>query len=165
MKNAKNALNPLEIGELAENILLLIRLHRENKLHERVVRQVIKGACWWVSNKQGKKDKCALWSKAARQIRIEREVWDAQLGLIHEHLVPRNVIEEQIMNLNLPTADAVGFLLALSTVCVVTKEEDEALRKDGLRNNMTAQWKPGDDLFARYKAVGIALEPRTAIGD
>jgi hypothetical protein len=146
----------LDAEQLAPDIALLLRLFREGQLHEAVVRQVLKGACWWVSNAQGRRDACDLWSKAALERRRANAGWNG-IGFVHEHLIPRNVIEDAILALEHPTADAIKRLLALSRVCVVTPEEDEKLRKLGLRDRLPGDADLADALLERYHVAGIEL--------
>ena len=42
-------------------------------------------------------------------------------------------------------------------VCIITKDEDDALNKAGLRESMPANWNWGDDIFARYTDTNIMI--------
>jgi hypothetical protein len=144
----------LTADELAPDILELIVLHREGKLHEAIVRQALKGACWWVSNNQGKNDSCSLWSTKALALRNANDSWKG-LGLIHEHIIPRNIIEEEIMKLVEPSVEKIANFLKLSQVCVVTKDEDESLCKAGLQRKVPGDVPLPDGGNKRYFIAGI----------
>ena len=49
----------------------------------------------------------------------------------------------------------VELLKAHFTVMLVTHAEHARLNSSGLRSTMPADWKIGDNLFARYERVGI----------
>jgi hypothetical protein len=157
----------LSAQELAPDIRALLLLYRKGELREAVVRQVLKGACWWVSNAQGRKDSCDSWSKAALEARKGAPEWGG-LGLIHEHIVPRSVIEESIIGLKEPSVERIAELLSFSRICVVTPEEDESLRKAGLGSVLPAGVGLSEaELTRRHKEVGIewadeAFRPRKA---
>jgi len=147
----------LKAEELASDIRILLELHHEKKIHEAVLRQVLKGACWWISNNQGKKDSCDLWSKKALALRRANDSWE-ELGLVHEHIIPRNVIEEEILALRgRPTVDQITALLLHSRVCVVTAEEDKCLREKGLRQKLPSATSLTAGGSARYVECGIEI--------
>lgn len=151
-----NSIYTLTAKELARDISTLLYLYREGKLHEAVVRQAIKGACWWVSNAQGKKDDCDLWSEKALSLRQASSDWD-KLGLIHEHIVPRKYIQNRLISLEDPTEPNVERLLSLSQVCVVAPDEDEMLRKHGYRDKPMTNDSGDLNIEGRYQAVGIRI--------
>jgi len=146
----------LTADELAPDILLLLVLHRTGKLREAIVRQAIKGACWWISNGQGMGDFCDLWSTDALALRNQKNSWHG-LDLVHEHIVPRNVIEETIMQLEDLSVEKIAELLKHSRVCIVTAMEDSRLREKGLQRKLPE----GSDLQGggsdRYALAGITL--------
>lgn len=144
----------LTAEELASDIQRLLLLYRDNEIHEAVLRQVLKGACWWISNSQGKKDACDLWSEKALALRNASSSWQG-LGLVHEHVIPRNVIEEQILALETPSVTDITELLLRSRVCVVTAEEDKCLREKGLRQRLPSGTSLADGGVARYLECGI----------
>lgn len=146
----------LSAKELAPDILILLNLYKETKLHEAVVRQVLKGACWWVSNAQGRRDACDLWSKEALKLREGNDAWHG-LGLVHEHMIPRNVIEDEILALPNPTVEQIEELLKLSRVCVVTEAEDERLRDLKLGSRLPNGERTTSGGKERYQLAGIEL--------
>ncbi|MBX3627979.1 MAG: hypothetical protein KF892_23420 [Rhizobacter sp.] len=146
----------LTAEQLAPDILLLLELYREKKLQEAIVRQALRGACWWGSNARNRNDACNLWSKKALALRQANSSWGG-IGLIHEHIVPRSVIEEAIINLEHPTEQEVGALLKLSRVCVVTPDEDATLRKLGLRDSIPEADTLYEGGVRRYVLGGIEL--------
>lgn len=151
----RRSIYALSAKQLAKDICRLLTMHRHGDLNEAIVRQVLKGACWWVANAQGRKDACDCWSKAARLVRNAANGWDG-LGLIHEHIFPRKVIQEAIFTLVEPTEARIEELLLLSRVCVVTAGEDERLRAAGLTSSLPdGAALQIEDLMKRYDAVGI----------
>lgn len=80
-------------------------------------------------------------------------------GWVYEHIIPVSVVVEHLKNYDLSTDESVEeFLNYATNVCAVTKEEDKALTKAGLKFAMPKGWKWGDDPFIRYDKVGIAVK-------
>ena len=52
----------------------------------------------------------------------------------------------------------VRLVAQFSVMALITKVEDERLRATKLQSKMPLDWD-GKDMFARYKAVGIVVEP------
>ncbi len=84
-----------------------------------------------------------------------------------EHVVPRLVIIAEChgMLAKGATDEAIAAFIR-DHVKIVMISEDECRRLDrstdlGLRQRMPADWKVGDDVFARLKAAGIDWEPLT----
>lgn len=146
----------LSAKDLAPDIQLLLLLLKAQRLQEAVVRQVLKGACWWVANAQGRKDACDLWSKKAIELRASQESWDG-IGLVHEHMVPRNVIEEEILALSNPTVEQIEKVLSRSRVCVVTADEDKQLREAKLGASLPDGASSSSGGVPRYQVAGIEL--------
>lgn len=82
-----------------------------------------------------------------------------------EHVIPAKVYLERLKELYKETK---GFttkdsLLRFNeyrkqvAVCIITKDEDDALNKAGLRESMPANWNWGDDIFARYTDTNIMI--------
>jgi hypothetical protein len=135
-------------AEICRDVSLVLsdeRLHRGTKYA--VVDQVL----WVWSEFDGKHTGCKYWSKAARASGSKRE------GLIHEHLVPRDIVRKKVFGLRNPTPAAVR--RTLTTWCVgvvVTKAEDDRLNELGLRQAMPESWDKRDK-WARYKAAKIEI--------
>ena len=82
-----------------------------------------------------------------------------------EHVIPAKVYLERLKELYLETK---GFNAEESleqfkkyreqvAVCIITKDEDDALNKAGLRESMPDNWNWGDDIFARYTDTNIMI--------
>ena len=82
-----------------------------------------------------------------------------------EHVIPAKVYLERLKELYLETK---GFNAEESleqfkkyreqvAVCIITKDEDDALNKAGLRESMPDNWNWGDDIFARYTNTNIMI--------
>lgn len=92
-----------------------------------------------------------LRSKAARNKSLSE--------CVGEHVVPRMVIVNRLMEMKMPTTPAVIKLLKnLYHVRLVTYKEHKRLTELGLRYKMPPDWN-GVDVFARYAVAGIAVEP------
>lgn len=86
-------------------------------------------------------------SKAA----IGKELCDCDV----EHVVPQMEIVNMLMNLpSLENHKVEALLKKYFRVLLVTKEEHQKLNSSGLRSKMPLGWD-GEDVWARYKAVGI----------
>lgn len=146
------------LPELAKNLALLLSLHDERELHKVVVGQVIKGACWWSSNELGKYDKCRYWSKRATATRDSSDTWKKDHKLVHEHVVPRKVIEDLIFKSKPRDAQQIERFLKLSFVCIVSEADNQALRK--FNSCMPESWEFGKCPWARYTACDIEWTER-----
>lgn len=149
-----------DFKELSENVQLVLQLWREQKLHKAIVLDVVKGACWWVSDDAGKYDDCRNWSLEAERIRGSSVTWQSKHRLVHEHIIPKKFIASQLLSLPNPTVEQVAELLRLSTVCIVSPDEDLLFGKHKLRQTMPKNWSLGDDIWARYKVVDIKWRTR-----
>ena len=77
--------------------------------------------------------------------------------LVHEHAVPKKLLIDLLLNLPSPTTDSVEQMFQnYCKAAVITRAEDAALNRLGLRSKMPSDWD-GRDPWARYKDAGIAL--------
>jgi hypothetical protein len=82
--------------------------------------------------------------------------------LTHEHTVPLSLLSEKVLSLE--TGDRETIRDTFRTHCraaLLTKEEDRKLSGAKLRSRMPPGWSSGEDVLARYSAVGIELLPPT----
>ena len=77
-------------------------------------------------------------------------------GCIAEHSIPKNIIVRKLLEKENTKANAKNILEKYLHLLVITKEEDDKLRKAKLFKNMPDDWD-GKDPYARYKKVGIEL--------
>jgi hypothetical protein len=101
-------------------------------------------------------------SVAARKCALDRK------RVVREHAVPMSVIRTQLAlaaSGRFITLTQIAAILKKYTVfATITKEEDSQLRQSGLSKAMPAEFSDPDhllfgDLLARYKHLGIELEP------
>ena len=85
----------------------------------------------------------------------------SKLPYISEHTVPAVVIRGLLMSSDLSDESIKSILQSHSVVTLVTREEDKMLNDNGLRSKMPSGWTMGDDIFARYRHVGITLSDTT----
>ncbi len=112
---------------------------------------VVHEITWVWSEFYGKHKGCKYWSINAQKVA------DNTKGLIHEHIVPRKIIIDHIMNMKTPSeVELFDYLEKNCIGVVVTKEEDKQLNKAGLNRKMPVEWD-GQDPWARYKEVGISV--------
>lgn len=111
---------------------------------------VLNDALWTWSEFDGKIDGCRWWSEAACAIRENRK------QLIHEHLVPRKVLIERLLELEGPATDNVARVLQQCIGVVITKDEDRLLNMHGLRSKMPKDCSE-DDQLGRYRFANIAV--------
>lgn len=85
-------------------------------------------------------------------------------GLVHEHIVPRHLIVERL--LDQPPRDAEAIVEFLQKYCrgaIVTKDQDRELHRDAMPPDKSAPhtpWSfdgPYDDPYARYEGAGFVL--------
>lgn len=120
-----------------------------SNLHHGTKCVVLDNAMWVWSEFDGKYDGCKFWSAEAARLASEKR--------IHDHAVPKKVLMDLLFRVNSPTAESVRcFFEAYCFGAVITKAEDEALNRLGLRSKMPTNWN-GKDPWARYKAAGIAI--------
>ncbi len=124
---------------------------RSAELHLGTKLAVIDQIFWVWSEFDGKHAGCNYWSKAAIESGLKNK------GLVHEHLIPRKVVREMLLNLKDPSPEAVNDILErLCIGVVVTKEEDTRLNDLGLNSQMPPDWDQ-QNLWARYHAAGIEV--------
>ena len=121
-----------------------------SELHYGTKCVVLDNAMWVWSEFDGKYDGCKFWSaEAARAGQEEKQ--------IHDHAVPKKVLMEFLLRMSRPTPEEVErFFESYCFGAVITKAEDDALNKLGLRSKMPSDWD-GIDPWARYKAAKIVL--------
>lgn len=146
----------INLDVLSRDVALLLNCVRQEEISLATARQVTKSACFWASDLLGKKDRCPWWSEQALARRLSAGRWSADLQLIHEHVIPRKYLQAQLLDLDSPTAAGVESILLKSFCCIVTKEEDEALKVH--RQSMPIDWD-GLDQWARYANVARVNRP------
>lgn len=117
---------------------------------------------------EGKHEGCRYWTKEAIFARREHLRYDgsglkipSEHQLIHEHIVPRNIIRDVLLELQSPSALDVNELLEQYCVgAVITKLQDARLTEMGLRSSMPRGWRFGN-IWARYIATGFEIFDRT----
>ena len=73
-----------------------------------------------------------------------------------EHPVPCKIIASELLK-NSDKENIQNILNFTDKVVILTHEENELFRKFKLNSKMPKDWKFGDDVFARYKIVGIEV--------
>jgi hypothetical protein len=139
-------------SELCSDIATVLN----SSLHYGTKHAVLSEAMWVWTEFEGKYDGCEHRSKAAWELR------DQQKMLVHEHVVPKSIVIQRLLQLSNPTADSVNQLLA--SYCkgaVLTREEDACLNRPGLRSKMPIGWDE-KDVWARYASAGIVLRTDVA---
>ena len=76
-----------------------------------------------------------------------------------EHVMPQMEIVNRLMDMRpLTKAGVIELLTNYLRVMVVTRDEHTLLNSSGLRSTMPPDWD-GNDVFARYAAIGIEVAP------
>lgn len=122
-------------------------------------------ALW--SAHEGKLEGCRYWTRDAIFARREHLRYNGsglpiQLvhQLVHEHIVPRNVIRTALLALPSPTATDIHALLDRYCVAaVITRPQDARLTALGLRSAMPHGWRFGNR-WARYSHAAIEILDR-----
>jgi hypothetical protein len=73
-----------------------------------------------------------------------------------EHPVPCKIIALELLK-NPDKENIQNILNITDKVVILTHEENELFRKFKLNSKMPKDWRFGDDVFARYKIVGIEV--------
>lgn len=124
---------------------------RSQTLHYGTKRAVVDQALWVWSEFDGKYAGCPIWSQAAKGSGLKSK------GLIHEHVVPREIVRTKLFDLTAPTPESVSAVMTEWCIgAVILKTEDDLLNRAGLNSRMPENWD-GNDRFARYRAVGIKI--------
>jgi hypothetical protein len=76
--------------------------------------------------------------------------------LDYDHAVPMRIVIEMILNKSPDRQAAEDIIRRFVHGVLITKEEHEYLRENGLSSKMPADWD-GKDWTARYREVGITL--------
>ena len=122
---------------------------RCNELHPGTKLAVVDQVFWVWSEFDGKHAGCRYWSKEAIDSGLKNK------GLVHEHLVPRKIVREMLLNLTDPTPEAIQSIFERYCIgVVVTQKEDARLNELGLRSKMPSDWD-NKNIFARYESAGI----------
>lgn len=110
---------------------------------------VVSEVTWVWSEFHGKHQGCKHWSEKAKNSGLPNK------ELIHEHIVPKKVLINTLLNMKNPTPDEIfKYLQDYCIGVVVTKDEDSQLNQAKLKSEMPKSWD-GNDPWARYKVVGI----------
>ena len=124
-------------------------------LHYGTKHAVLSEVTWVWSEFNGKYKGCEHWSEEAWLLR------DQPKRLVHEHIIPKKMLIEQLLQLSNPNAMSVKALLTRHCIgAVITREEDRRLSNSGLRSKMPEGWvwnENESDVWARYSLAGIKL--------
>jgi len=86
----------------------------------------------------------------------KRSIKGLKNKITYEHAIPTKVILEEC--LKQPNKKYITDILIKSDyVAILTHEEDKLLNDAGFKFKMPDGWNFGDDVYARYKKVGIRL--------
>ena len=111
---------------------------------------VLNEVVWVWSEFYGKHKGCPWISVEAAKVADER-------ALIHEHVVPKKQLITALFALCDATPDVIyDYLQSHCIGVLVTKDEDERLRKAKFTSSMPADWDQ-EDVWARNKNVGIEV--------
>ncbi|WP_038244084.1 hypothetical protein [Virgibacillus salexigens] len=113
---------------------------------------------WGWTEYNGKHKGCKWWSDRAYEQYANREK-NKTKGLIHDHVVPRNVIRHEVLEMlynKCSNEDLYKFLEENLIGCVITKEEDNMLRNLGLRDVLGSSLN-SDTVWNRYETAKISI--------
>lgn len=136
-----------------------------NKFSDKLKRKKITEYIWDWTERNGKYIGCAIWSKKSFDLlkQFDGKISKIQGVLVHEHIIPKNIITSNLMNCD-KTLDSIKDILLKSKAAIILKEEDDILSKNGHRNNMPEYLKDKnlldftkEDEFARYINTEIEL--------
>ena len=123
---------------------------------------VIRNVVWhWTLHGLTYKRDCPFVSKKVLRL-TKRADWASKAARgkwTFEHAVPIKVLLELLCQCKTRSKQR-KLLDRYAIACLVTKDEDKKLRQRRLRSRMPEGWTCGDDVFARYNAVGIEVVER-----
>jgi hypothetical protein len=80
--------------------------------------------------------------------------------LTHEHTIPLSLLAKEVLNFETDDRESIRKIFSIHCrAALVTKEEDRKLNSAKLRSAMPSSWSFGEEILARYSAVGIELLP------
>lgn len=139
----------LTTSEMTSRLLEHLSMFKETKEGLRIFKELLSTMLWKFSEADGAKHGNKRWTSDA----IECFAKDMLTkNLIHEHTIPRRVLIEELMSLKSTSPSLIhDFLSRYCFATVVTKDEDELLRKAGLNSKMPIGWTfSNGDVMARY---------------
>lgn len=122
---------------------------------------VLNNVCWTWTEFDGKYRGCRYWSKMARMARSI----DRKAKLIHEHVVPRQVVIDALMAMKSPTPENVYQVLDRFLIAVIVTPEEDAYLSCEHQSTMPAAFlDPTSDGYhepwLRYRSSPIEIIDR-----
>ena len=96
------------------------------------------------------------WSKKALELLIKNKGETKNVGLVHEHAVPKSLLIEKINNCK-TEVEKEKLLNAYCKAVIITKDEDAKLNKKFKSKMPYDNWKKKQFLFSRYTESGIEI--------
>ena len=96
------------------------------------------------------------WSKKALELFIKNKGETKNVGLVHEHAVPKSVLIEEINNCK-TELEKEKLLNVYCKAVIITKDEDRILNKKFKSKMPHEKWKSKQLLFSRYTESGIEI--------
>jgi hypothetical protein len=96
------------------------------------------------------------WSKKALELFIKNKGTTRNVGLVHEHAVPKSLLIEEINNCK-TELEIEKLLNVFCKAVIVTKKEDDKLNKKFKSIMPFDNWKKKQFLFSRYTISGIEI--------
>ena len=117
---------------------------RDEQIHERIKEQVIITSLLWAADYSGKKAKFKSRTPSIKFMSrraVEQIDRGDDSGLVHEHIIPKKMLSRAIWEAyrkdhgqkDQCLEEEILRLLRLSVYCLVTKEDDRILSKNGFR--------------------------------
>lgn len=121
---------------MIKSITKVYYLYTDSELPLANVHILLDHFLWAWTEFEGKYKGCNWWSEKAYEEYIKRKE-NKTKGFIHDHVVPRDVIRKEILKMlgnNSSYEQLFDFFNMHLIGCVITKEEDNRLRKLGLKD-------------------------------
>ena len=141
---------------VASRLLLTMPINAASKHVVRTaLRSAVNKSCPNYRGNDNKKNVQYVSAKAARLLK------SGVGGLVADHAMPLSLLWKSIYSEKIFEVDKLVEIVGQYSVMVLlTKDEDDLLRKAGLAKKMPEGWSRGK-LLARYEMVGIRLRPIT----
>lgn len=104
-----------------------------------------------------------MWQRVRPESGAENYRSKQLAGLCGDHVIPLSITAKEVLQHANHPDEIVRIAHEGLLICFITKDEDRMLSAAGLRNRMPESWKPGDNPWARYDAVGIDVASRSPV--
>ncbi|SDJ86037.1 hypothetical protein [Sediminibacillus albus] len=155
---SKNNRKYMSKPDMIKSLVKIYELYSRSEVPLANVHILLDHFLWGWTEFEGKYKGCKWWSENAYNQFINSKKETA--GLIHEHVVPRNVIRVKFLEMldnGCNEEELYRFLYQYLFACIITKEEDHLLRNSGFKNQL-GQELHKETIWYRYEQAKIKVK-------